>query len=209
MSDDRLHSPKKQPRQARSRALVDALLGALTRILNREELDRATTNAIAAQAGVSVGSLYQYFPNKEALVSLLIQRRAEADIDTVLGLFERAASMRLEQLIRQVARELIQHHRLHLGLYRVLLRTVPRLGQTSFVRDRVRTGRERFRQLLDQRRAELRDLDTDLASFVLGVSVEAVLHAAILARPELLDRPEFEQALAELCTRFLAREGEE
>jgi AcrR family transcriptional regulator len=61
-------SPRKTPRQARSSELVRAILEAAVRVLEREGAARFTTVRVAEEAGVSVGSLYQYFPNKEALL---------------------------------------------------------------------------------------------------------------------------------------------
>src|SRR5262245_37742302 len=68
---------RKSASQERSRATVDALLEATARILIREGYDRASTNRIAHVAGVSIGSLYQYFPSKEALVAALIDRHKQ------------------------------------------------------------------------------------------------------------------------------------
>src|SRR5215510_5098878 len=68
-------TPRKQPRQRRSKETVEAILEAAARILVRHGYDGANTNRIAAAAGVSVGSLYQYFPNKESLVAALAAER--------------------------------------------------------------------------------------------------------------------------------------
>ena len=70
-------NPRKLASQERSRATVDALLEATTRVLLKEGYDRASTNRIAEVAGVSIGSLYQYFPSKEALVAAVIDRHAQ------------------------------------------------------------------------------------------------------------------------------------
>lgn len=59
---------RKLPRQDRSRALVDAIVEAAARILVQQGRDALTTNAVALRAGVSIGSLYQYFPNREAIL---------------------------------------------------------------------------------------------------------------------------------------------
>ncbi|NUR10624.1 MAG: helix-turn-helix transcriptional regulator, partial [Bradyrhizobium sp.] len=69
--------PRKSALQARSRATVDALVEATARILVRDGFEKASTNRIADMAGVSVGSLYQYFPSKEALVAAVIDRHNE------------------------------------------------------------------------------------------------------------------------------------
>ncbi len=71
-------APRKAPRQRRSAATVEVILEAATRVLARESLEGFNTNRIAAVAGVSVGSIYQYFPNKAALVSALIDRAQAA-----------------------------------------------------------------------------------------------------------------------------------
>lgn len=65
---------RKQPRQRRSRELVDSLVDATAQVLVERGLDHVTTNHIAEAAGVSVGSLYQYFPDKEALIEALLER---------------------------------------------------------------------------------------------------------------------------------------
>src|SRR5260221_12453966 len=67
-------SPKKSPRQERSRATVEAILEAATDILIREGAGRLTTNRIAERAGVNIASLYQYFPGKHAIIAELRRR---------------------------------------------------------------------------------------------------------------------------------------
>lgn len=66
--------PRKMPRQGRSAETVRAIIEAAARILERDGLGAFTTNAVAERAGVSIGSLYQYFPGKEALIGALIVR---------------------------------------------------------------------------------------------------------------------------------------
>ena len=70
-------TPRKRPVQARSAITVDAILTAAAHILEGEGMEGYTTNAIAARAGVSIGSLYQYFPNKEAITAALVLADAE------------------------------------------------------------------------------------------------------------------------------------
>ena len=65
---------RKQPLQARSRETVGAIVEATARILEKDGHDGFTTNAVAERAGVSIGTLYQYFPDKEALLGALIAR---------------------------------------------------------------------------------------------------------------------------------------
>jgi AcrR family transcriptional regulator len=75
--------PRKLATQQRSRATVAALVEATARILVREGFDKASTNRIAQVAGVSVGSLYQYFPSKEALVLAVLERHNRQIMEVV------------------------------------------------------------------------------------------------------------------------------
>jgi AcrR family transcriptional regulator len=70
--------PRKSPRQTRSADTVETILAAAARVLERESLAGFNTNRVAEVAGVSVGSLYQYFPNKSALIAALIDRHQGA-----------------------------------------------------------------------------------------------------------------------------------
>jgi AcrR family transcriptional regulator len=95
---------RKKPRQTRSRATVGVILEAATRVLARESLAGFNTNRIAEVAGISVGSLYQYFPNKDALLAELIehaQRRLADDIESIVAdSAGRPLEVRLEALVR-------------------------------------------------------------------------------------------------------------
>ncbi len=73
--------PRKRPLQVRARQTVEAIVEATARILESQGHDRFTTNAVAERAGVSIGTLYQYFPDKEALVGALIARETSLLID--------------------------------------------------------------------------------------------------------------------------------
>lgn len=97
-------SPRKLPRQERAAVTVAAILEAAAHILETGGFDAYTTNAIAARAGVSIGSLYQYFPNKTALTQALIAREDKALLRDLIDLVERTeASTLLHELIRVAA----------------------------------------------------------------------------------------------------------
>lgn len=103
-------SPRRRPRQARSRATHDALLEAAAQIISRHGLAGFTTNAVADRAGVSIGSLYQYFPNKDALMVALIERTQQRQQAELRSAMEAAPSGDFAAIVRFVVRAGMQHH---------------------------------------------------------------------------------------------------
>jgi AcrR family transcriptional regulator len=98
-----LLEPRKRPVQARSAASVDAILDATIQVLLRVGKERLTTTRVALRAGVSVGTLYQYFPNKSALLQAVLRRH----LDVVAETMERACVEQKGSTLRQMATALI------------------------------------------------------------------------------------------------------
>src|ERR1700729_3149422 len=105
-------NPRKNASQERSRLTVDALLEATARILVREGFDKASTNRIAEVAGVSVGSLYQYFPSKEALVAALIDRHNQEVMRAVQNELSEVQDLPLEEAVRKLILVAVKAHRI-------------------------------------------------------------------------------------------------
>ncbi len=97
-------SPRKLPIQDRSKATRHAILEATAQILARGGLPAYTTNAVAERAGVSIGSLYQYFPNKDALMMALIAQHQAQRARRVADGVAQALSLPLEQGIRSLVK---------------------------------------------------------------------------------------------------------
>src|SRR3954463_14779706 len=113
--------PRKAPKQQRSKETVDVILAATARVLVKEGYDRASTNKIADAAGVSIGSLYQYFPTKEALVAAVIHRHMNEMMEVIQASFIRVASLPLAEAVRELVKVMIDAHRVEPKLHRVLV----------------------------------------------------------------------------------------
>ncbi|MDR3516214.1 MAG: TetR/AcrR family transcriptional regulator [Azospirillaceae bacterium] len=195
-----LTNPRKEASQARSRATVDALVEATARILVRDGFDKASTNRIADMAGVSIGSLYQYYPSKEALVAAVIDRHNRQIMRRVRTVLTEIASLPIESAVRRAVAVAIEAHRIDPRLHRVLAEQIPRVGQLQNVEALNREGYALFRGYLESRRGELRVTDLGLAAFVCATSIEALAHTAVLYHTEMLLDAE---ALIEEATRFI------
>ena len=159
---------------------VNALLEATARILIREGFDKASTNRIAEVAGVSVGSLYQYFPGKEALVAALIDRHNQEVMQVVRGELAQAMNEPLEQAIRRLVSVAVKAHRIDPKLHRVLAEQIPRVGKLEKVESFNRENYALFAAYLGSRRDEIRPVDLGLAAFVCVTTIEALTHNAVV-----------------------------
>jgi AcrR family transcriptional regulator len=194
-------NPRKSASQERSRLTVNALLEATARILVREGFDKASTNRIAEVAGVSVGSLYQYFPSKEALVAAIIDRHNREIMQVVRGELAAAVNQPIEQGVRKLVAMAVKAHRVDPKLHRVLAEQIPRVGKLENVETFSRGNYALFQAYLESHRDEIRAVDLELAAFVCVTSIEALTHTAVLHRKIVSD--EATEALVDEATRLV------
>lgn len=201
-------APRKTPRQRRSTITVDAILEAATRIFEREGFRRTSTARVAEVAGVSVGSLYQYFPNKLALLAGAKERylqRLFAHLRAVLG-----GSRGLEAGLRDAVRATIAATLESRALLRVCAEELParlRVGEVTPSDSPpvllVRAHLQRYRRELPHHRPEL-------AALVITELVDGVTRAALHDRVAELQNGTIEQELMRAILLYLrgSRQGE-
>jgi AcrR family transcriptional regulator len=119
-------APRKRPRQERSRAAVDAIVQAAAYILVRDGLPRLTTNRIAERARVNVASLYQYFPNKGAILAELQQRHVAEQREAMREALEPHRGKDLEGTVRALVSMGIAPHAIAPQLHAALSQALPR-----------------------------------------------------------------------------------
>ncbi len=206
MAPARADSPRKLPTQARARATVDAILRASAHILRTGGWDACNTNAVAKRAGVSIGSLYQYFPSKEALVAAIAEVHAEEGLAVLMRAVTAATERPLsfEETVRHYIRAMVALHAVDPKLHRVLVEQVPRLkGGLAVVRRVSQQSATLVRGWLETQRAHLRAVDLDVATYILVTSVEAVAHLQVVDRPAKLDAEALVEELSALVLGYL------
>src|SRR5580692_1576366 len=118
--------PRKLPSQQRSEATVEAILQAAAQVFERHGYAAGTTNRIVERAGVSIGTLYQYFPNKDAILVALVHRHlaeSTAALQPHLQRLNRGA--RFEDVLPNIVHAMVAMHALTSGLHRVLFEETP------------------------------------------------------------------------------------
>lgn len=179
-----MSQPRKQPRQQRSRATWEAILDAATQLFGQLGYATTTTNKVAERAGVSIGSLYQYFPDKDALLMALAERHLREASDVLVHVFLSLQQDQpdLEATLTRLIDAVVALHRRDPATHRLLFDQTPRTPEMA---------------------ARLRDLENQLGAAVteqlqrLGVggalpearglllvqAIEAQIHGAVLSQP--------------------------
>ena len=196
-------TPRKRPRQDRSRATVDSVLAATARVLVRRGFDGLTTNEVAAAAGVSIGSLYQYFPNKAALVAALVEQHVDEMSALVTAELARVARLPAAEAIRAVIEAILRAHAVEPALHRVLSEQVPRVGRMAKLREVEALSERMVAALLRARADELDVGDPELAAFVVVSAIEAITHRASLFAPDRLADPRLVDEACAMVGRYL------
>jgi len=195
--------PRKSPKQKRSRATVAAILEATARVLVEDGYAKASTNRIAAVAGVSVGSLYQYFPSKQALVLALCQQHCEQMLTLLGDVSVALLDAPLPVAVRTWVKKMLEVHRLEPALHQVLVHVALQMGLETLHLFEQR-ARQLVRAYLERRRDEILPTDLDLAAFVLVTSVETVTHRVILeSKADAVPWAGLEDEICALVLRYL------
>jgi AcrR family transcriptional regulator len=178
-------SARRLPRQRRAQQTVEAVLDAVVVVLKREGIAGVTTNRIAEVAGVSIGSVYQYFPDKTAIFTALHDRHAAAIGRLIETRLVEHAESPLEVLVRALVEALVQAHGFDPELHELLSSQVPHGAQgAQSLEARLRGA---FRLAIMSRADEIRvPRDVERVLFTLPPMVEALSHAAALRRPPKL-----------------------
>jgi AcrR family transcriptional regulator len=199
------YQPRKRPVQERSQITWDAILEAAAHILIEDGYSRLTTNRVAERAGVSIGSLYQYFPNKEAIVATLVERQVEQDRYQLERVLDQIEEMPLKETIHQLVGALLQRCREEEALAAALREQIPRVERTGTMQDALSLYEEMVVELL-QKRFPSSSAPLQMIAFMVVQAVDAILRTATYERPDWIEKPEFQNHLETLVQQFLAAE---
>lgn len=203
--------PRKTPRQGRSRHLVSTIRTACLEILDNEGLSALTTNRIAEVAGVGIASIYQYFPNKDAILAAVYDELLERE-QAALEKFGDAAS-------NLNSREALEYFLDRgLNLRRRLLRLAPDFYQkyhrefelaaryrnpaTQGPDEDIADALEATGNLFAAYQRDMRVPNNTVTQFIFTRGIGAIFDKAAEDNPDLLENPEFAKLLKDLAVRF-------
>jgi len=196
-------NPRKKPLQKRSQETVDAILTAATQILGNVGFEVASTNRIAEKAGVSIGSLYQYFPSKEALAGALIDKYVQWHADKFESFLIEMRGRPAREMVQKISEKTVEMYLGNRKLLHVMGMLIPKIERIPSV---VQARRRIVGVLATELRARQTDVphaDPELASFVILNSAMGVIQF-ILYDPEMkVDNQKLADELAKMTLGYL------
>lgn len=166
---------RKAPRQARAVATVEAIAQAATQLLREGGLAAMTTNAVAARAGVSIGSLYQYFPNRDALMVELIRREQRGHVERVRAALLLCKGLDLEATVRLLVRAAMGHHRADALLASAIDHEEARLPVEAIIAETLSEGGALLAQIFSRFEDQITPVDPVRAALTLPALVRSIV----------------------------------
>ncbi len=195
-------APRKRPRQRRSQQTVAAILEATAHILVTDGYNKLTTNRVAEVAGVSIGSLYQYFPNKQALVLALAEEHLGREIARLSAMTTELQKLSLAQATRKSIHAVFEAFAVDAELHRAIVTDVVHLGE-PLVKALQSQAEFVVRAALERRRDEILPTDIDLAAFFIVSAVDAIAIRALTVAGDRFSLETLEREVCELILRYL------
>jgi len=193
----------KEPKQARSKAMVEAIIESATRILCDDDSKIFTTNTVADKAGVSVGSLYQYFSNKEAILSEIGRRHRQQLIKTIRRSDSDATGTTIGESVRIYVRSHIQARLINPNLYKALYSRMNEKEWSSWTSSYRAEMMKSLTNHLQLRPRTTSVKNLNIVAFILFNAVDGAISMALREQLENLQNGAIEAELTRLVTAYL------
>lgn len=201
----RTTKPRKEPKQQRSQETRERILGAAARVFAERGYAGGTTNHIAAEAGMSIGSLYQYFPNKDSILAELSRNHIRDGSLAVAHRLIEVGGMPdgLEAKIRLFVDALIEVHMVDHRLHRVLFEEAPRPTDIVEALRATDTWAIAACEQLLASDPEVRVADVELAARLVTTTIESLVHRFVAREGEALDPDRFATEVVRMLVGYL------
>lgn len=196
--------PRKHPVQARALETRQRFLEAAARVFARHGYSAGTTNRIAAEAGASVGSLYQYFPNKDAILVALVREHLADGEALLTSHLARAGDRPVLEQLGGVVDAVLANHAGDPRLHQVLFEEAPRppelLAELHELEELLVATVEEMIRADDSVEVD----DPAMAARLVVIAVESLVHRYISSQHSALDTDSFRHELVTMLTRYLS-----
>ena len=201
-------SPRKQPAQGRSRFTVRQIVEAAARVFEERGYAGANTNRIAERAGVSIGSLYQYFPNKESILAVLLEQHTQEVANAVEAIRRHVAEEPhdLVGVLEHFVEDMVELHSKNPRLQHVLLDEAPRPPHLKARLQELEQAAVESTEILLRANPQVRVEDHRTAAYLAVQSIETLVHRFVVEPPDEVSRERFAAELVEMLVRYLRKD---
>jgi AcrR family transcriptional regulator len=202
VSADYHKTSTRKPKQARAKFTQEALVDAATQVLRAQGYEGFNTNRVAEQAGVSIGSLYQYFPNKQALIEAIVVRHVAVLASTIAASLTQARTLPLGEAMDLLVQATMDVYASDLDLHRVVHEQIPKHQADAAVDATLAQLTHWVADLLRAHRQTLRAMDHHLAAdMVVNLVKDTACRIVLgtLGPPEQAGAGSLPTATRELC----------
>jgi AcrR family transcriptional regulator len=196
---------RRTPRQTRAQQTVDFILEAAAYILSEDGFEAFTTNRVAERAGVNIASLYQYFPNKSAILEQLQARHIAAPAEGYAQLLDRLRDLPLEAAVRVIVDVALAMHAREPKMHKLFLETLPRQARHPNDHHEQAQISKLTAILAPKSRASHRP---DMMMFITRHALKSIVHEAVCEKPEWLLEPDFRSEIVKLIVNYLGGLGD-
>jgi AcrR family transcriptional regulator len=193
--------PRRTPKQARAQDTVEVIFEATAQILRRKGKSALNTNYIAECAGISVGTLYQYFPDKEAILVEMARRELEADHAAVMKAISEPVEAGTDR-VRLAIRALIARFRRSREVRKIAMETLISEGHGAELAASVQKAAQMIGEYEDRFLPGRAGAVSPTSLFVITRAISGVLRSALQEQSPLLDSQEFEDELVRLVRSY-------
>jgi AcrR family transcriptional regulator len=184
--------------------LFDALVEATERVLATEGVEAVTTARVAEVAGVSIGSLYQYFPSREALIAAVIDHKLERDTRELLPFIQTLLRANLDDAIRGLVELPVRYYRDETPVYREMVAALATADRESHVRRMAEALDGVIISVLAPHRDQLQ-ADPAQCAWVMRTAMLACVREAAAHRPEAFENGKLSAQLEAMCVGLLGK----
>lgn len=186
---------RRSPRQARARATIAAILEAAARILEERGLDGFTTNHVAERAGVGIATLYQYFPDKDAIVLAIAEQERDRLTETLAAILARAPTAGREATVRAIVQMMVRAFEGRRRARKAIVETLIRRHGAAMA--------GWIAGVVPMLKPDVGGEGGAVRRFVISRALTGAVRSAVLEESPLLETREFEDELVRLVLRCL------
>lgn len=200
-------APRRKPVLERGKGTVDDILLAAAQVFSKHGYAHGTTNRIAERAGVSIGSVYQYFPNKDSILLALVRRHMAAGTELVLSMLGEPPALSSEPLpglVERFVRAMLALHEEDPRLHRVLFEEAP---HPKVIWDELGELERNICTALAGMLAthpRVKTAEPEVTAWIVVQTVEALVHRFVLHGPGPARRERFVAEVVEMIAGYLS-----